>query len=145
MFEIHIKLKGPTPEENDLDSLLIDFLSSIGYIDEPINSSDIEEIKRSVPYRLFKECFILRSDRSWTPEEMMGVLSTTRPTLYRHLNRLKMLDILEEEARGKEKLYRLRHGSLSSSWNFVEANIKIAMDHYRKKIERIERLSGVRK
>ncbi len=145
MFEIQIQLKGPSPEENDLDSVLIDFLSSIGYIDEPKNSSEADEIKKSVPYRLFKECFLLRSDRFWTPEELMGILSTTRPTLYRHLNRLKMLDILEEEARGKEKVYRLRHGSLSSSWNFVEANIKIAMEHYRKKVELIERLSGVRK
>lgn len=145
MFEIHIQLKGPTVEENDLDSLLIDFLSSIGYIDEPKSSSDADEIKKSVPYRLFKECFLLRSDRYWTPEEMMGVLSTTRPTLYRHLNRLKTLDILEEEAKGKEKVYRLRHGSLSSSWNFVEANVKIALDHYRKKIEKIERLSGVKR
>ncbi|MEL9998518.1 MAG: winged helix-turn-helix domain-containing protein [Thermoplasmata archaeon] len=144
MFEIQIQLKGSVPEENDLDSVLIDFLSSIGYIDEPKNSSEMAEIKISVPYRLFKECFLLRPDRFWTPDELMGVLSTTRPTLYRHLNRLKMLDILEEEARGKEKVYRFRHGSLSSSWNFVEANIKIAMEYYRKKVELIEKLSGVR-
>ncbi|MCI4434559.1 MAG: transcriptional regulator [Thermoplasmata archaeon] len=145
MFEIHIQLKGTSVEDNDIDSLLIDFLSSIGYIDEPKDSSDSEEIKRSVPYRLFKECFLLRSDRYWTPDEMMGVLSTTRPTLYRHLNRLKTLDILEEKAMGKERAYRLKYGSLSSSWNFVEANVKIALDHYRKKIERIERLAGVKK
>ncbi len=145
MFEIQIKLKGTGGMESDPDAELADFLSSIGYLPEIKDINDLENIKKSVPYRLFKECFLLRSDRSWTPEELMGMLETTRPTLYRHLNRLKSLDILEEELDGKLKKYRLRYGSLSSSWNFVEANVKIAMEHYRKRIENIEKMLGVKK
>jgi len=145
MFEIQIRLKGTGMMENDFDAELIDFLSSIGYLPEIKDINELENIKKSVPYRLFKECFLLRSDRFWTPEELMSVLETTRPTLYRHLNRLKSLDILEEELNGKVKKYRLRHGSLSSSWNFVEANVKIAMNYYRKRVENIEKLSGVKR
>ncbi len=145
MFEIQIKLKGTGAMESDPDAELVDFLSSIGYLPEIKDINDLENIKKSVPYRLFKDCFLIRSDRSWTPEELMSVLETTRPTLYRHLNRLKGLDILEEELDGKVKKYRLRYGSLSSSWNFVEANVKIAMDYYRKRVENIEKILGVKK
>jgi len=140
MFEIQIKLKGTALQERDLDDVLMNFLSDIGYLKEIKNSNEAEEIKNSVPYRLFKECFLLRADRYWTPEELMATLNTTKPTLYRHLNRLKNLDLLDEIQDGKVKKYRLRNGKLSDSWHFVEANVKIAMDNYRKIVDYIEKM-----
>ena len=59
-------------------------------------------------------------------------------TLYRHLNRLKGLDIIQEVQLGKEKGYVMRYNSFSLAWNFVESNVKMAMDNYRKRVENIQ-------
>jgi hypothetical protein len=143
MFEIHIKYKSP-PNSDDLDLVLSEFLLDIGYINER-ETMDMESIKKSIPYRLFKEVFLLRPDKKWLVDEMLVFLGTTKPTLYRYLNRLKALDILQEELAGKEKSYSLRYNSLSAAWMFVENNVKMAMDNYRKTIGLIEKLAGEKK
>jgi predicted transcriptional regulator len=140
MFEIKVKLKNPSIS-TDIDRLLSEFLFDIGYLEER-GEFDMETIKKSVPFRLFKEVFFLRSDKTWPVNEIMTYLETTKPTLYRHLNRLKALDIVQEVQLGKEKGYVMRYNSLSLAWNFVESNVKMAMDNYRKRVESIQLMAG---
>jgi DNA-binding transcriptional ArsR family regulator len=142
MFEMNIRIVNPMLHEKNLDSVLINFLSSIGYMPRVDPQRDFERAVESVPYRLFKECFLLRSDREWSVEELIAYLNTTRTTLYRHLNKLKSMDLLDERQDGMNKRYKLRYGNLKHAWNFVEANVKLAMENYRLMVEHISELAG---
>ncbi len=141
MFEINIRIVNPMLHDNNLDSVLVTFLSSIGYMPRVDPQRDFERAIKSVPYRLFKDCFLMRADREWSVEELIAYLNTTRTTLYRHLNKLKSMDLLDERQEGMNKLYRLKYGSLEKAWNFVEANVKLAMENYRLMVEHISKLS----
>ncbi len=141
MFEMNITLLTPMVHERNLDYVLLTFLSSIGYMPRVDPQRDFERAIKSVPYRLFKECFLLHPDREWSVEELLAYLDTTRTTLYRHLNKLKSLDILDERQDGMNKMYRLRYGDLARAWNFVEANVKLAMENYRMMVEHISKLA----
>ena len=139
MFEIDVKIISTMSGESDIDRILVKFLWAIGYLRiDP--DRDFENAVKSIPYRLFKECFLLHTDRGWTVDELLSYLHTSRPTLYRHLNKLKSLDIIEERQEGMTKKYRLRYGNLSKAWNFVDANVKIAMENYRMIVEKINEL-----
>ena len=140
MFELQVKLKNPSVS-NDIDRLLSEFLFDIGYLEERGEFS-LETVRESVPFRLFKDVFLLRADKTWPVNELMTYLDTTKPTLYRHLNRLKGLEIIQEVQLGKEKGYVMRYNSLSLAWNFVESNVKMAMDNYRKRVENIQAMTG---
>lgn len=140
MFKLTVRLKNASIN-NDIDRLLSEFLLDIGYLEERGELS-IEQIKKGVPFKLFKEVFLIRSEKTWPVNEMMSYLKTTKPTLYRHLNRLKALDIIQEVQLGKEKGYVMRYNSLSLAWNFVESNVKMAMDNYRKRVENIQTMVG---
>lgn len=140
MFQMSVTIVNPMKYEKNLDAVLIHFLTSIGYIPKIDPQRDISSAMNSVPYKLFKECFLLHPDRLWKADELIAYLQTTRPTLYRHLNKLKSLDLLEERQKGMNKLYRLRYGDLSKAWNFVEANVNLAMQNYRLMVEHIASL-----
>ncbi len=139
MFEIQVRMISPMSHETDLDRALVYFLSSIGYI--KYTPRDEEDAKGSVGFRLFKECFLLHPDKLWSVDELLTYLNTSRPTLYRYLNKLKSLDLLEEEHEGISKKYRLRFGNFKKAWSFVEANVKLAMDNYSKAVEHIQKLA----
>lgn len=146
MFEITLAMDPALHTLDDLDQLLIRFLTSIGYLPRSPRGRVPSDVKNSTPYRLFRDCFLRHPDKFWTPDELMQYLNTTRTTLYRHLNKLKDLDILEESMDGKNKRYRLRYGSIEKAWIFVESNIRIALDYYRECVKKIDRLSrGVEK
>jgi predicted transcriptional regulator len=93
---------------------------------------------------MFTECLMKNTKRAWTVEEMAAKLKTTKPTIYRHLNKLKAIDILEEvdidRSGDKKKGYRIRYGDLSKAWNFTEANVEMAMEAYRKTIDHLQKL-----
>ncbi|HDP97256.1 MAG TPA: HTH domain-containing protein [Euryarchaeota archaeon] len=129
----------------DLDEVAIILLNQIGYFPkgyEPHTSAD--NIKESVPYRLFVECFLERMDKGWLVEDIATVLGTTKATVYRHINKLKGFDLLEEvgvEVEGsKKKGYRIRYGDLSKAWNFTEAHVEMAMKNYRQTIDHLQNL-----
>lgn len=126
--------------DQDVDRTIAYFLSDIGYIPRLRPDTDFAQIAASAYFRLFKECFLENSERHWTGDELMSYLKTSRTTLYRHLNKLKAMDILEEVQEGKTKKYRLRSGDLLRAWSWVEVNMKIAMDNYRKTVEHISTL-----
>ena len=79
-------------------------------------------------------------------DEIAVSLKTSRPTVYRHLNKLKGFDILEEVqvfddiTKQNKKAYQLRYGNLEKAWNFVEAHIKVAVENYGKTVEHLQNL-----
>lgn len=142
-FELLVVSNTPLTGVSDLEGVAVQFLTQVGYL--PASSESGEATRDSVPYRLFVECFLKRPEKMWTVEELIAVLATSRPTVYRHLNKLKALDLLEEASApqdgaseyGGRKTYRVRYGNLSKAWNFVEANVKVAMENYRKTVDHL--------
>jgi predicted transcriptional regulator len=105
----------------------------IGYLPKGYDpKTEAKDVQDSVPYRMFTDCFIRNMKRAWTVEDLADKLKTTKPTIYRHLNKLKSIDILEEvdvdKSGERKKGYRIRYGDLSKAWNFTEANVEMAMD-----------------
>lgn len=148
-FELSVVNNTPLTPLPDLDDVGVRFLRHVGYLGRGGEESD----RDSVAYRLFRDCFLLRADKAWTVEELIAALGTSRPTVYRHLNKLKALDLLEEVAakgEGEEtassgrKAYRIRYGNLAKAWNFVEANVKVAMENYRKTVDHLHQLAEQR-
>jgi hypothetical protein len=129
------------PLGDDLESRVISFLMRVGYLSE---TRTRESILGSVPYRLFMECFLKRKDKLWEIDEMESFLGATRATVYRHLNKLKSLDLVEESPFTSEdtgyvhKGYKLRFGNLSRAWNFVEAHMQVTMEQYRTAVDGIQ-------
>jgi len=149
-FEINIVSSTPLTPLTDVDEVLSVFLSQIGYLPPGyIPRNRAESIERSIPFRIFKDYFLTHPERSWLVEEIAADLSATKATVYRHINKLKSLDILEEsfvERNGKQKKgYRIRYGNLSKAWNFTESNVQVAMESYRKTVDHIQRLLEGRK
>lgn len=137
-FDIQLRYSTPLGSVKDLDEALREFLTLIGYLPE-------DDDPRSVAYRLVKDCFLGAPARAWSVEELVANLKTTKPTIYRHLNRLKSMDLLEEitlpaeESRGR-KGYRVRYGNLARAWDFVEANAQNALKRYREGVDHIQGL-----
>jgi predicted transcriptional regulator len=147
-FELTVVNNTPMTPIADLDEVAIAFLRQVGYLGR--GAEDEENARESLAYRLFRDAFLMRPDKPWTVEELITTLETSRPTIYRHLNKLKALDLLEEgSVRGESdingrKTYRIRYGNLAKAWNFVEANVKVAMENYRKTVDHLHALSESR-
>lgn len=141
MFKITIASTPQRVLDQDLNRSIAYFLSDIGYIPRLNPNTDYESISKSVYFRLFKECFLDNAERYWSGDELMAYLKTSRTTLYRHLNKLKSMDLLEEEQEGKTKKYRLRGGNLETAWNWVKININMALENYGRTVEHVWRLS----
>lgn len=110
-FEIIVRDNTPIVTENDIEKVSKRFLTQIGYI--------VKGASPDVPLKLFLNCFIKRPDKAWLVDELAFELKTSRPTVYRHLNKLKGYDLLEEVQTGeqqREKRYRLRYSNLSKAW-----------------------------
>ena len=139
MFELQVVSNTPLSSVGDIDVIAETFLIQIGYIPKGYDpKTSATEIKDSVPYRLFMDYFMGNMSKAWTVEELAALLSTTKPTIYRHITKLKSLDILESmdvEFDGQvRKGYRIRFGDLAKAWNFTEANVNMAMENYRKTV-----------
>ncbi|MFP4170992.1 MAG: helix-turn-helix domain-containing protein [Methanomassiliicoccales archaeon] len=145
MFELNVQSNTPLTPLDDVDDLAVRLLKQIGYLprgyDPKTGANDVLE---SVPYRLFMDCFMRNNHRAWLVDELASFLGTTRPTVYRHLNKLKAIDLVEEvetERDGQmKKGYRIRYGDLRKAWSFTEANVEMAMESYRKSIDHFQEL-----
>ncbi len=149
-FEIMVVSNTPLTPLKDLDEVSLMFLSQIGYIPKGYDpKTDARSVRDSVPYRLFVECFLGRADKGWTVEQLATKLRTTKATIYRHINKLKDMDLLDEvdvmERGGPKKGYRIRYGNLAKAWNFVESNVEIAMENYRKTVDHVQKLAEARR
>jgi DNA-binding transcriptional ArsR family regulator len=137
MFKMTIASSPQRILNNDVERNLAYFLSDIGYIPRMNPDTDMDTIRRSAGFRLFHECFLRDPQKYWEVEEIMSYLGISRTTLYRHLNKLKSMDVLEEAHGGRSKNYRLRGGSLESAWNWVEINVRMTMENYRKIVDTV--------
>lgn len=149
-FEITVVSNIPLTPLKDLDEVSLMFLTQIGYIPKGYDpKTDAKSVRESVPYRLFVECLLGRAEKGWTVEQLATKLKTTKATIYRHINKLKALDLLDEvdviEKGGARKGYRIRYGNLSKAWNFVESNVEIAIENYRKTVDHIQKLTESRR
>jgi DNA-binding transcriptional ArsR family regulator len=144
-FELLVRYSTPLSPLPDLDEVLMEFLRLIGYLPEGEDGRGREgPVSQSLAYRLVRDCFIRAPSQSWYVEELTAVLKTTKPTIYRHINKLKSLDLLEEVggvANGKgRKGYRLRYGNLARAWDFTEANAQNALRRYRETVNHLQTL-----
>ena len=139
-FELVVVNNTPLTGENDARIVARTFLTQIGYL---APNSDGE-----IPFRLFYDCFLANPEKPWHVEEMEAALSTSRPTVYRHLNKLKGIDLLEEVGiddplTGQtRKAYRLRYANLAKAWQFVEAHLRVAIENYGRTVEHLSRLAN---
>lgn len=128
-----------------IQDILEDFLLDIGYLS---GRKTGEEVQESVPFRLWTECLLKNPEQYRTIDEFATILDTSKPTIYRHLNKLKNLDLIEEkeltiEDNGEviKKGYRLIQGDLTKAWHVTELNVESNMKRYRETVERINKLS----
>jgi predicted transcriptional regulator len=147
-FEITVVSNTPLTPLDDKDEVALMFLTQIGYLPKGYDpKTGTNKKKKSVPYRLFTDCFMGHPEKGWLVEELAVELETTKPTIYRHINKLKDMDLLEEihietgKLGQKKKAYRIRYGNLSKAWNFVDAHLEVAIDNYRKTVDHLQNLA----
>jgi DNA-binding transcriptional ArsR family regulator len=144
-FELSLRYSTPLTPISDLEEVLREFLRMIGYLPEGEDGRGSEgPIAHSLALRLVRECFLRDLTRPWYAEELAAVLRTSKPTVYRHINKLKALDLLEEvggtlDGKGR-KGYRLRYGNLARAWDFTEANAQNALRRYRETVNHLQEL-----
>ena len=95
----------------------------------------------SMPYKIIDECFFQRPDRAWTAEEIAAWIETTRPTAYRHLNKLISLGLIERcraaDGGPPTSAFHLRYGSLKKGWHKIETQIELVLEKYRRTIKQL--------
>lgn len=144
-FELNVISNTPLTPLTDMEEVAVIFLNQIGYFPKGYEPhTDAISIKESVPYRLFVDCLLARMDKGWLVEDLATELGTTKATVYRHINKLKGFDIIEDvivERDGRRKKgYRIRYGDLSKAWNFSEAHVDMAMKSYRQTVDHLQSL-----
>jgi predicted transcriptional regulator len=144
-FELALRYSTPLTPIPDLEEVLREFLRMVGYLPEGEDGRGTEgPVGQSLAYRLVRDCFLRDPSRPWYADELADVLTTSKPTVYRHINKLKALDLLEEvggAADGKgRKGYRLRYGNLAKAWDFTEANAQNALRRYRETVNHLQAL-----
>lgn len=144
-FELSVVTNTPLTPHEDFNEACELFLSMIGYLPKGYEPrTKASDLRESVPFRLFCDCFMKRTDKVWLVEELAAELETSKPTIYRHINKLKSMDLLEfvqvETDETLQKGYRLRYGNLAKAWNFVEAHVDVAMENYRTTVDHIQKL-----
>jgi predicted transcriptional regulator len=151
-FELTVVSNTPLTPLKDLDEVAMIFLNQIGYFPKGYNpKTNAKTIKESVPYRLFMNCFLERIEKVWSVEELAAELNTSKPTVYRHINKLKSISLLEEVVISSEsgevpkKGFRIRYCNLSKAWQFVEADIKVAVENYRETVNHLQNLLTIKK
>lgn len=146
-FELNVVSNTPLTPLTDIDEVAILFLNHVGYFQKGYGpKTDVTDIRDSVPYKLMVDHFLGRMDKAWVVEDLATSLGTTKATVYRHINKLKGFDILEEmnveqPDGSKKKGYRIRYGDLSKAWNFTEAHVQVAMENYRKTVDHLQSLA----
>jgi predicted transcriptional regulator len=146
-FEIIVSRNAPLTSLDDLEEVCAIFLADIGYLPKGYGPrTGVSEVRDSVPFRLFVDFFLLRRDKAWLVEELAHELKTSKPTIYRHIKKLKSMDLLEEayldtDGEAQRKGYKLRYGSLGDAWHFVEEHVTVAMSNYRKSVDHIQKLA----
>lgn len=128
---------SPLTGDDDPERVARTFLQLIGYTARRGPDSGLS-------FRIFYDCFLQHPQKEWTVEQLADHCETSLPSVYRHLNRLRDLDIIEDmhvDIDGdRKRVFRLRYGDLSKAWNFAEAHFQLAIDNYRKTIDHLATL-----
>ncbi|WP_400218928.1 transcriptional regulator [Methanomethylophilus alvi] len=151
MFELQVVSNTPMTGVDDIDVLAETFLTQIGYLSKGYDprSNGALTIRGSIPYRIFMDFFMKNPSKAWAAEEIAVLLGTTKPTVYRYINKLKSMDLLEStdiqsEDGSVRRGYRIRYGDIAKAWSFCEANVQMAMENYKKTVERFQQLAKER-
>ena len=144
-FELTLRAATPLTPLPTLEEVLPEFLRQIGYLPEgPDGRSGDGPVRETIAYRLVRDCLLKDPNKAWYPEELFASLGAAKASVYRHLNKLKSLDLLEEVDGGGEgkgrKGYRLRYGNLARAWDFTEANAQNALKRYRESVDHLQGL-----
>jgi len=137
-FEMQVVSNTPLVGEDDLETAAKKFFEQIGYLSKGADPK--------IPYKIFADFFLKHPTKAWYVDEISTTLKTSKPTVYRHLNKLKGFDILEEiqildeNSQQNKKAYRLRYGNIQKAWNFVEAHLKVAIENYSRTVEHLQSL-----
>lgn len=146
-FELRVVRNNPLTGESDLDEALRTFLKQIGYLPEAYDDD--------FGLKLVRDCFLAFPKKPWTVDELLTHLEANKSTLYRYLNKLKGLDLIDEEvipvnkpvegpSKKTRKGYKIRFSSLSLAWSLVESHTKVAMENYRRSVDHIDKLADRR-
>jgi hypothetical protein len=139
-FEMQVVSHAPLTGETDPRRLAKAWFSMIGYTAR-------KGPDHGISFKLFYDCFLLHPAKEWTVEELASVCGTTMPSIYRHLNKLKDFDLVEDVYVGeagpegdRRRAFRLRYGDLGKAWTFAEAHFQLAVENYRKSVDHLEQL-----
>jgi len=143
-FELQVVSHAPLTGENDPQRLAKLLFAQIGYTAR-------KGPDHGISFKLFYDCFLLHPTKEWTVEELAQACGTTMPSIYRHLNKLKDYDLVEDvyiggeptedgEAGDRRRAFRLRYGDFGKAWNFAEAHFHLAIENYRKSVDHLEAL-----
>jgi DNA-binding transcriptional ArsR family regulator len=142
MFGIRIEANNGLTGDESVEDALIKWLRSIGYMTEGYAEGDPRRLSQTVPVGIFMRCFLPDPMRVWTAREMAKKLKAHPATVYRHIDRLKEMNIVEEATKmsgsKREAGFRIRYGSLSRAWTFTETDIRLAMENYRKTVDALQ-------
>lgn len=140
-FEMQVVSHAPLTGESDPARLAKVLFSMIGYTAR-------KGPDHGISFKVFYDCFLMHPTKSWTVEELANKCDTTLPSIYRHLNKLRELDLIEDlyvEEQGevdleRRRAFRLRYGDLGKAWTFVESHFQLAIENYRKSVDHLEQL-----
>lgn len=146
-FELKVVRNNPLTGQTDLDEALKTFLRQIGYLPDSYDAD--------FGLRLVSDCFLAYPKKPWTVNELLTYLDTNKSTLYRYLNKLKGLDLIDEEvipldnpeegpSKKTRKGYKIRFSSISLAWSLVESHTSVAMENYRRSVDHIDKLAAKR-
>ena len=105
-FEMQVVSNTPLTGEEDPEIVAKLFFEQIGYLSKGADPD--------IPYKIFADFFLKHPKKAWYVDEISSELNTSKPTVYRHLNKLKGFDILEEVqtfdeiTKQNKKAYRIR-------------------------------------
>ncbi len=135
---MRVVISTPLIDDEDLGSVAKKFFEQIGYLPKGSDSM--------IPYKIFLDFFLKHPTKAWFVDKIADELKTSRPTVYRHLNKLKGFGILEEVrvfddvTKQNKKAYRMRYGDFQRAWDIVEVQIKAAVENYGKTVEHLQKL-----
>ncbi len=134
-FEMQVVSHSPLTSETDPERVAQLFFQMIGYTAR-------KGPDHGISFKVFYECFLMHPNQDWSVEELAAAAGTTMPSVYRHLNKLKDLDLIEDHYVDREgerkRTFRLRYGDFSKAWNFSEAHFQLAIENYRKTVDHLE-------
>ena len=130
-FDMGLRELPPTGEEPSQQ--LGRLGAGIGYL-----SAHHLPYPESLPFRILDGCFLQRPERAWSAEEVAAWARTTRPTAYRHVNRLLALGMLARcraaDGGSPASAFYLRGGSLAAAWQAIETRVELVLNSYRRAV-----------